>query len=94
MVDAITRSMFGDVLHKNEPDINQYMLLFHYPKMFAPKLRMARQKISAALKIYINLPVESRIGECWSVTRILEGQVEAGMDDKNKIAMLMMIVWA
>lgn len=103
LVDAITASMFGDHLHRIEPNMTRYMLdfnddawmvVFRYPQTLARRLSQCRQKIMAALKVYIHTPKEQRTGEAWSIQTVVQAQEITGMDDENRTAMLLMIYWA
>ena len=103
VVDAITRSMWGDLLHEIEPSTTQcmldfnddaWMVIFHYPQIMAPKMNSARRKLMNALEVYIHRPKEQRVGEAWAIATVVAAQEITGIDDQNRAAMLLMIYWA
>lgn len=103
MVDAITSSIFGELLQEIEPNIIQdmitfndyaWMLIFRYPAFTSPKLIGSRRRIMSALRAYMNTPDEQRKGESFAIKNILQGQTITGIDEESRVAMLLMIYWA
>ena len=103
LVEAITKSMFGDLIYEIEPDLTQslldlnddvWMLIFHYPQFAAKKLYRARQKILNALETYVQSPEHAREDESWLIRTVIRQQGVAGVDDPNRAKMLLMIYWA
>ena len=76
LVEAATRSMFGDVLHKLNPDIAEnmldfndraWMVLFGLPEIFPSAVANARRKMTETMKEFVNLPEEKRAGQAWVI---------------------------
>lgn len=102
-VEAITKTMFGNLIYDLEPDLTEHllnfnddvwMLIFHYPRFAAKRLYHAQQKIITALESYMRYPKESRFGESWLIESVISQQVVAGVDEQNRAKMLLMIYWA
>lgn len=103
LVKAITRTMFGDLIYRLEPNLTQHlldlnddvwMLIFRYPQFAAKKLYHAQKQILNALECYMKYPKESRVGESWLIETVMAQQVVAGVDDSNRAKMLLMVYWA
>lgn len=100
MVDAITSSIFGDLLQKIKPDItrdmitfNEYawILNFRYPDFTSPKLIASRQNIILVLRIYMNTPNIQREEKSFAIKNALQGQKITGINNESRVAMLLMI---
>lgn len=72
LVDAITRTLFGDRIYEMESDLIQslldfnddaWMLVFKYPQSSGSKLNKARDKIIKGLSKYVQAPEELRFGQ-------------------------------
>ena len=103
MVDAATRSMFGDHLHQIEPQIVQHMLefndyvwmiFFRYPEYLGSLAAAPRWKITTALEAFISLPEEKRSEQAWSIKTILRAQEIVGIDLRSKASVMLLIYWA
>ncbi len=103
MVEAATRSMFGDVLHGLNPDIAQnmldfndhaWMVFFGLPEIFSFAVAIARRKMTDTMKRFVKLPEEERIGQAWGIKQILAGQEIVGIDVESRACMLLLIYWA
>ncbi|KAI8944156.1 cytochrome P450 [Xylaria longipes] len=103
MVDAATRSMFGQHLHDIEPDIvehmlgfndNAWMVFFRYPDFFGLPVTEPRRKMMNALKRFIQLPESQRSNQAWSIKNIIAAQEIVGFDLEAKASVILMIFWA
>ncbi|MCJ1466039.1 hypothetical protein MMC07_004658 [Pseudocyphellaria aurata] len=103
MIDAITSSLFGGILQKIEPNVAQdmitfndyaWLLVFGCPDIVSPELAGSRKRLTAALRIYMDLPEDQREGEAFAIRNVLAEQKVTGIDDKSRLAMLLMIYWA
>lgn len=105
MLEAITNSLFGTRLAEIEPNIIKYaaefndeawMLVYHYPKLFASRVFGNRMKIMAALDRYRKIPEEARAagGEAWSIKTLITAGELFGMTNQNNDTFLMLIHWA
>ncbi len=95
--------MFGDVLHKLNPDIaanmldfndRAWMAFFGLPEIFSSAVANARRRMTATMKEFVNLPEAERAGQAWGIRQILIGQEIVGLDDESKACMLLLIHWA
>lgn len=102
LVDAITRTIFGDCIYDIEPDLIQYlldfnesawMLVFKYPLTGAPKLRIAKDKILKALAKYLQAPDNVRSGQSWLIEKVMEDLNAVHVAETNGAALLLMIYW-
>ncbi|KAJ2999271.1 hypothetical protein NUW58_g45 [Xylaria curta] len=103
MVDATTRSMFGQHLHDIDSDIvkhmlgfndNAWMVFFRYPDFFGLPVTKPRQKIINALKRFIQLPESQRPQQAWSIKNIIAAQEVVGIDLEARASVILMIFWA
>ncbi|KAF2201224.1 cytochrome P450 [Delitschia confertaspora ATCC 74209] len=103
LTDATTRTMFGDLIFRYEPRVIEYLMvlndyswayIFEYPTIFTPKLNEARKALTEALRSYLRTPECQRVGEVWSIRRIIQSQEYFGIDESSRIAMLLMVWWA
>lgn len=103
LVDAITRTFFGDRIYEVESELVQnlldfnddaWMLIFKYPQSSASKLSKARQKILRAFVAYMQSPEEMRSERAWMIERVMEDQKVVDMGDQDRAALLLMIYWA
>lgn len=103
LVDAVTRTLFGDGIYEIEPDMTQclldfnydaWMLVFQYPQAANSKMIKARQKILSAFSRYIQGPLSQRTGQSWIIETVLEEQKHLNIDDEDRAALLLMIYWA
>lgn len=102
LMDAATRSFFGDALLKIEPklfesffafDDNSWKLTYKIPRPWSNDMYAAKQKGQDALATYFALPKEQRQGEAW-VIRTLEAEMRGvGIESPDIAAFLMMIYW-
>lgn len=103
ITDSTTRTMFGDLIIDYEPDAIEnlrtfndvsWAAVFNVPAIFAPKLRDARRKLSAAIEKYIETPPECRSEAAWSIRSIIEVGEMWELDIESRVAMLLLIWWA
>ncbi|KAI1116626.1 cytochrome P450 [Nemania sp. NC0429] len=103
IVEAATRSLFGQHLHDIEPDIvdlmtefneNAWMVAFGYPKILSSAVSGVKQKVMTALAKFILLPEEKRTQEAWVVKTILAAMELVDIDIESRAAMLLMSFWA
>ena len=103
LVDALTRTLFGDGIFEVEPNMVQnlldfnddaWMLIFHYPQSAASKLNKARHNILEAFVKYIQGPESTRSGQAWLIHMIMQKQKAANISDKDRAALLLMVYWA
>ncbi|KAI0426694.1 cytochrome P450 [Xylaria sp. FL1042] len=103
MVDAATRSMFGQHLHDIEPGIvehmlgfndNAWMVFFRYPDFFGLPVTKPRREIVKALKRFIQLPESQRSQQEWSIKNIIAAQEVVGIDLEARASVILMIFWA
>ena len=103
LVDAITRTFFGDRIYDTEPEMIQnlldfnddaWMLIFHYPQKKGSKLHKARQKLLGAFVTYIQSPEEMRAGRAWLIEEVMEEHKTIDISNEDKAALLLMIYWA
>ncbi len=102
LVDALTRTMFGDRILEVEPEIirnllnfndDAWMLIFHYPQSPASKLNQARNKVLEGLINYMQGPDGTRPDRAWLIQKIMEEQKILDISDKDKAALLLMTYW-
>lgn len=103
LVEAITRTLFGDGIYEIEPNMTQcllefnadaWMLVFQYPQAANSKMNQARKKILSAFSRYIKGPPSQRVGQCWLIGTVLEEQRHLDIEDEDRAALLLMIYWA
>ena len=103
MIDATTRSLFGDSIYEIEPSLNQMsidffdqawkIVMFAYPRFAARKLYTSRQGIHNALLKYIQSPRKKRNDAAWLTTEMLKEQTAAGINDKDKASIMFLLFW-
>lgn len=103
LVDATTRTLFGDHLYAGEPNLVQdlldfnddaWMLIFHYPQSAGSKLNKARNNLLRAFVPYIRSPEESRGDSAWMIKHVIKEQSMVDIKDEDRAALLLMIYWA
>ncbi|KAF7856021.1 hypothetical protein EAF04_009977 [Stromatinia cepivora] len=103
IIDMITEYIFGSVFSPIEPDLAKHMIqfnddawmvLFHYLAFMAPKLTRARRTVEDAFKKYIKLPREQRADAVWGMQNIIAAQEQAGLEEKDRVALLLLVYWA
>ena len=103
LVEAATRSMFGDVLHKLNPEIAQnmldfndraWMVFFGLPSIFSSAVTNARRKMTSTMTDFVNLPETEREGQAWGIRQVLQAQEIVGIDNESRACMLLLIYWA
>ncbi|KAL9002021.1 MAG: hypothetical protein Q9188_005028 [Gyalolechia gomerana] len=103
LVDATTRTLFGDGIFEVEADIvrhfldfnnDAWTLVFHYPQARGSKLKKARRKILDAFLNYVGGSDEIRMNCSWLVEKVM-GRLEAeDVEYEDIAALLLMIDWA
>ena len=103
LVDALTRTLFGDRIFELEPNLVQHlldfnddawMLIFHYPQSAKSKLSKARRNILACFTRYVQGPDEMRSGQAWLIEMTMRQQKTVDISEKDRAALLLMIYWA
>ena len=103
LVDALTRTLFGDRIFEVESDLVQnlldfnddaWMLIFHYPQSAARRLSRARHKILEGFMNYLQGPDEIRSGQAWLIERTMRQQKTLDISDEDRAALMLMIYWA
>ena len=103
LVDAITKTLFGDGIYEIEPGMTQclldfnadaWMLVFQYPQKADSKMNKARKRILSAFYRYIQGPPSQREGQSWLIETVLEEQKHLDIGDGDRAALLIMIYWA
>lgn len=103
IIDMISRYMFGEKLRQIEPSIAEYMVqfnddawmvLFRYPEFMTPKLAKSRRKIQEAFRKYIKIPRNQRSDAMWGMQNIIASQEQAGVAEKDRTALLLLVYWA
>lgn len=103
LVDAITRTLFGDRVYECEPNLvrhlldfndDAWMLVFKYPQSAASKLNVARDNILKGSVAYVQSPAEVHSGQAWLIESVLKRQKNLGIGDQDRAAVLLMIYWA
>ena len=103
LVDALTRTLFGDRILEVEPELvkslldfndDAWMLIFHYPQSAASKLMKARHKILQGFQKYMQGPDETRSDRAWLIEETMRQQETLGIGDEDRAALLLMIYWA
>lgn len=102
LVDAATRSFFGDALPKLLPDINSifdrwdmnsYMTTYQYPDFLSQAAIVPRETIIKALTQYLDLPLSERQGAVPFVNELEEEQRHAGLSNSDAARIFMIIYW-
>ena len=102
LLDASTKSFFGDRLQQIDPDLfqsffdfddNSWKLTYHYPRFLSNEMYAAKQQAINALTTYFRLPKKERLGESWLV-RTLEAEMrKLKIAEPDIAAFLMMTYW-
>ena len=103
LVDALSRTLFGDRIYEVAPDLVQslldfndvaWMLIFHYPQPADSKLKKARSSILRSFMKYMQAPNDIRYGQAWLIERVMKEHKTLDISDQDKAALLLMIYWA
>ena len=103
LVDAITRTLFGDGIYRIEPEMNQHLLdfnedawklVFQYPQSAESKMNKARKCMLKAFVTYMQGPESLRAGQSWLLTAVMEEQQAVDIIDEDRAALMLMIYWA
>ena len=96
------RSLVGDSVYDIKPDFSHSfyvfneeawkILLVQYPKYAARKLHRAKHGVLEVLHKFIQSPMDLQNEESWLVTNVLEEQKAAGLEDKDRAALLFMLL--
>ena len=102
LLDAATRSFFGDRLLQIEPDLfekyfdfddDSWQITYKLPAVFTKRMTAAKNAGIDALTRYFRLPKEERLGEAWLVSN-LEGEMRnVGIAEPDIAVFVMMIYW-
>jgi hypothetical protein len=102
LTEAVTRSMYGENLHRLIPDVvetmmefdhNAWAVVYHMRELLVPQLTPIRQKLIDALKTYRTMPERERIGESYTVKNVIAAQKNTGLGDEDSASILLMIWW-
>lgn len=104
MVEAATRSMFGNHLHEIEPETVEIMLayndyawmtVFRYPDIFRRyPVHSAHKRMVSALETLVQLPESERKGLSWLANNTIKGMQNTGLTVRSQASMMFMIFWA
>lgn len=103
LVDALTRTLFGEHIRNLEPNIVQclldfnddaWMLVFKYPQSANSKLNVARNRILKGFVRYLDSPEHVRLGKSWLIDEVMKMLSNVDINNKDRAAMLLMIYWA
>ena len=103
MVEALTRTLFGNGIFDVEPNIVQYiidfnqdawMLVFKYPQPAGSKLNRARDMLLNAFVAYMQGPPEVRSGPAWLIEIVMKQYESLDVRDEDRAALTLMIYWA
>lgn len=103
LVDALTRTLFGEHMRHLEPNIVQYlvdfnddawMLVFKYPQSANSKLKVARNKILNGFVRYLDSPENLQLGKSWLMDEVMKMLGNVDIHSEDRAAMFLMIYWA
>ena len=103
LVDALTRTLFGNGIYDLEPNMVRYlldfnedawMLVFQYPQSARSKLNTARDMILNGFVAYLQSSSKVQSGQAWLINNVLEQQKSLDIRDEDRAALLLMIYWA
>ena len=103
LVDAITRTLFGNRIYGCEPNLvrnlldfndDTWMLVFKYPQSAASKPYVARDSVLKGFTAYVQSPAEVHSGQAWLIENVLSRQKSLDICDEDRAALLLMIYWA
>jgi hypothetical protein len=103
IVEATTRSLFGNRMHQVEPDIvdimcnfndHVWMVVFGYSPLWNNPSRKPQMQLMAALKRLIQLPEEKREGMSWVIRMMLKAFETVDIDLESRASMMLMSYWA
>jgi cholesterol 7alpha-monooxygenase len=103
IVEATTRSLFGNSMHEVEPDIVQiisefndhvWMVVFGYSPPWNIPSDKPRKRLMTALIKFIKLPSHKRGNEAWAIRTILQALDIVEIDIESRASMLLMSFWA
>ena len=102
LVDALSRSMFGNRIFELEPELircmidfndDAWMLIFKYPQAADSKLHISRRKLLEFFRRYMQSSAEFRRGQAWVIDKALQDLDAIDMRDEDKAPLLLMIYW-
>ena len=103
LVDAITRTLFGERIYDFEPNLvrhllnfneDAWMLVFQVPQSTESRLNVARSHILKGLKAYIQAPQDPDDGRTWLIDTALSRYKHLDVEDEDRAGLLLMIYWA
>ncbi|PSR82481.1 hypothetical protein BD289DRAFT_12951 [Coniella lustricola] len=101
LVDAATRSMFGNAIFEVYPDVmeNFYMfdqegwkLPFKYPEFAAKTLYRTLGRSKTAFADFLALPEDQRQDSCWIVKRLEDGMKDVGIIDPAQCGVMLFVL--
>lgn len=102
LIEGATKAMFGDELLRIEPELvstfmkfndNAWMLLFKYPRIAAPKMYAARDKIVGSLLQY-SRSSENPVGESYLVQFVRINAKKFEIGERDCARMMFILFWA
>lgn len=102
LIDAATRTFFGDILleidpaftqHFNDFERNSWKLPYQYPQIFAKDVHAAKSKMLDTLMTYLSLPKEQRSDASWLIQTLENEQREICIPDRDIAALIVMGYW-
>ncbi|KAK4206940.1 cytochrome P450 [Rhypophila decipiens] len=103
IVEAITRSLFGDHLHNINPDIVEnmikfnehvWMVVFDYGAFFETPVSKPQKSLMDTLIKFIQTPPQRRGREAWVIKNMLAAMETTDIDVYSRASMLLMCFWA
>ena len=103
-INAMTRSLFGDLIYEIEPRLTQMLyeftedawklLMFPYPEVLTRRLHTARRGIYDTLVRYIRLSSGRRAEAAWFWREILKENEASNLDVYDNSGIIFMLLWA
>lgn len=102
LLDAATRSFFGDRLLDIQPDLfdrffdfddNSWQLTYKLPTFLCKDMYLAKNAGIEALRRYFTLPKGERTGESWLIRNLELEMRNVGITEADIAAFVMMIYW-
>jgi len=102
LLEGATNAFFGEALLARNPgllddfsefDERSWQLSYKVPRIWSKKMQMAKQKSLDALTAYFSSPEKERPGSCWLVQTMEREMREAGIEEVDMAANLMMAYW-
>ena len=102
LVEALSRSMFGNRIFELEPELVQnmldfnddaWMLIFQYPQSPESRLHKARRRLLDFFVKYMQDTAGLRFEQAWMIDKVLRDLKNIDMCDEDRAPLLLMIYW-